>query len=85
MSGYCTKCGCYELTATKIDYYLRRVDLEYSTFRELFEIGGFKVLKDGGNYCHVIITPSQLWEYLSGMNSNSSYPVSTQSSCPYCK
>ena len=99
MSGYCKKCGIYEITGSKIGFWNRRTDeqvLQLFPSRDwktegpvgvvdILQACGLEVVKDGGNYLHVRGTPGQVWEALSGRPSNPNHYVSEQRSCPYCK
>ena len=77
MSGYNKDTGIYEMTNTKAKYWLRRkdipdsiVELDGNFFANLFEHYGFEITKTGSGYFHVVATPGQVWETLSGMPSD---------------
>lgn len=79
MSGYDPKTNIFELTGTKVRYWLRRDALPDGMVLDedscdgieiqLFRHFGIKVLFDGGNYMAVQGTPEEIWTALSGEES----------------
>ena len=80
MSGYDKKTGIFELTQTKANNWYRRQSLPFeikgkpisrmALISRIFRFYGYKVLKNGGNYLRIQANPDQVWEVLSGMESD---------------
>jgi len=81
MSGYNKKTGVYELLSSTCERWFRHrktlPDELYQKWQQnemiyadMFRYYGFEVLKEGSGYLSVRATPGQVWEVLSGKESD---------------